>query len=137
MMRFAVAVLVAVLSVAALAEGQTGGASRVALPTIKIEKGDACVAPTGEMRRNHMKFLLHQRDLTVHQGLREPRFSLKQCVDCHASRTTGSVLGENGFCASCHAYASVKLDCFECHTPLRETGAAGTTRVTGKAAKTR
>jgi len=137
MMRFAVAVLVAVLSVASLAEGQTGGASRVALPTIKIEKGDACVAPTGEMRRNHMKFLLHQRDLTVHQGLREPRFSLKQCVDCHASRTTGSVLGENGFCASCHAYASVKLDCFECHTPLRETGAAGTTRVTGKAAKTR
>jgi len=137
MMRFAVAALVAVLSVAALAEGQTGGASRVALPTIKIEKGDACVAPTGEMRRNHMKFLLHQRDLTVHQGLREPRFSLKQCVDCHASRTTGSVLGENGFCASCHAYASVKLDCFECHTPLRETGAAGTTRVTGKAAKTR
>ena len=36
-----------------------------------------------------------------------------------------SVLGANGFCASCHAYAAVKLDCFECHTPLRQAGAAG------------
>jgi hypothetical protein len=124
MMRFALAVLAAVLSVAALADGQRAGASRVAMPTIKIENGEACVAPTGEMRRNHMKYLLHQRDRTVHEGLREPRFSLKQCVDCHADRATGSVLGENGFCASCHAYAAVKLDCFECHTPLRETGAA-------------
>jgi len=125
MMRVAVAVLVAVFSVAGLADGQDDRVSRVALPTIKIEKGDACVAPTGEMRRNHMKFLLHQRDRTVHQGLREPRFSLKQCVDCHADRATGSVLGEKGFCASCHAYAAVKLDCFECHTPLRQSAAAG------------
>jgi hypothetical protein len=125
MMRVALAVLVAVFSVAALADGQQAGASRVALPTIKIEKGEACVAPTGEMRRNHMKYLLHQRDETVHQGLREPRFSLKQCVDCHADRATGSVLGENGFCASCHAYAAVKLDCFECHTPQRQSRAAG------------
>jgi len=103
MMRFAIAVLAAVLSVAALADGQRAGASRVAMPTIKIEKGEACVAPTGDMRRNHMKYLLHQRDRTVHEGLREPRFSLKQCIDCHADRATGSVLGENGFCASCHA----------------------------------
>jgi hypothetical protein len=134
MMRVALAVLVAVFSVAALADGQQAGAGRVALPTIKIEKGEACVAPTGEMRRNHMKYLLHQRDETVHQGLREPRFSLKQCIDCHADRATGSVLGENGFCASCHAYAAVKLDCFECHSPRRQTGAA---RAAGKADKAR
>jgi hypothetical protein len=125
MMRVAFAVLVAVFSVAALADGQQLRADRVALPVIKIEKGEACVAPTAEMRRNHMKYLHHQRDETVHQGLREPRFSLKQCVDCHADRATGSVLGANGFCASCHAYAAVKLDCFECHTPLRQAGAAG------------
>ena len=125
MMRVAFAVLVAVFSVAALADGQQLRADRVALPVIKIEKGEACVAPTAEMRRNHMKYLHHQRDETVHRGLREPRFSLKQCVDCHADRATGSVLGANGFCASCHAYAAVKLDCFECHTPLRQAGAAG------------
>jgi hypothetical protein len=36
-------------------------------------------------------------------------------VQCHASKTTGSVLGGKGFCQSCHAYAGVTLDCFECH----------------------
>jgi len=133
MLRVAVALLVAVSSVAALADGQQASAGRVAMPRITIEKGEACVAPTGEMRRDHMKFLLHQRDRTVHQGLREPRFSLKECVDCHADRASGSVLGEKGFCASCHAYAAVKIDCFECHTPLRQGESAG---MTGKPGKT-
>lgn len=122
MMRIAVAVLAAVFSVGGYADGQANRASRVAMPTVKIEKGDACVAPTAEMRRDHMTFLLHQRDRTMRQGLREPRFSLKNCVDCHASRETGSVLGKDGFCASCHSYASVKIDCFECHTPQRQSG---------------
>jgi hypothetical protein len=71
-----------------------------------------------------MTMLLRQRDLTMHQGLRETRFSLKNCVNCHASRETGSVLGKDGFCSSCHAYASVSIDCFECHTPLRSSRAA-------------
>ena len=132
MLRVAFALLLAVSSVAALADAQQAGAGRVAMPAIKIEKGEACVAPTGEMRRDHMKLLLHQRDRTVHQGLREPRFSLKQCVDCHADRASGSVLGEQGFCASCHAYAAVKIDCFECHTPLRESAAAGKSGRPGK-----
>lgn len=124
MIRFAVAVLAAVLSIAGFADAQDKRASRVAMPVIKIEQGDACVAPTDEMRRDHMKLLLHQRDRTVHQGLREPRFSLKNCVNCHASGETGSVLGKDGFCASCHAYASVSMDCFECHTPQRQSGAS-------------
>ena len=98
----------------------------VAVPVVKIEKGEACVAPTEEMRRDHIKMLLHQRDRTMRQGLREPRFSLKNCVDCHASRETGSVLGKEGFCSSCHAYAAVSMDCFECHTPLRQKRAAAT-----------
>ena len=53
----------------------------------------------------------------------DSRASLKGCIDCHASSKTGSVLGEEGFCSSCHAYAAVKIDCFECHTPLREARA--------------
>jgi hypothetical protein len=109
MMRIAAGIAAAALSVAALAGG----------PVIKIERGEACVAPTAEMRRDHMKMLVHQRDRTMRQGLRETRFSLKNCVDCHASRETGSVLGKDGFCSSCHEYAAVRIDCFECHTPVR------------------
>jgi hypothetical protein len=114
MTRLAAAILATVLTVAAYA-----GA-----PKIKIERGEACVAPTGEMRRDHMDMLLHQRDRTMRQGLREPRFGLKGCVECHASRKTGSVLGGEGFCSSCHAYASVKIDCFECHSSERQKAAA-------------
>ena len=64
----------------------------------------------------------------MREGIRSTRFSLKGCVECHAAAKTGSVLGEDGFCASCHAYASVKIDCFECHTPMRQTGAARAAR---------
>lgn len=124
MMRFAAAVLAIVLTLAGFADAEDKRAGRVALPAVKIEKGGICVAPTEEMRRDHMKMLLHQRDRTVRQGIREPRFSLKNCVECHAARDTGSVLGKDGFCSSCHAYASVSIDCFECHTPLRQVRAA-------------
>jgi len=120
MMRIVAGLMAALLAAAGFAD--------VAKPTINIEQGEACVAPTGEMRRDHMKMLLQQRDRTLRQGIREPRFSLKGCVDCHAAHDTGSVLGKDGFCSSCHEYAAVKLDCFECHTPLRQTRAAGTSR---------
>jgi hypothetical protein len=128
MMRFAVAVLTVVLTVAGFADAEEKRARRVAVPVVKIEKGEACVAPTKEMRRDHMNMLLLQRDRTLRQGFRESRFSLKNCVDCHASRQTGSVLGNEGFCSSCHTYASVSMDCFECHTPLRQTRAASAPR---------
>jgi len=124
MMRIAAGIVAAVLAAAGFADSGGPRASRVALPTVKIEKGEACVAPSAQMRRDHMKMLLHQRDGTLRQGLREPRFSLKNCIDCHASRETGSVLGKDGFCSSCHAYAAVSMDCFECHTPLRQARAA-------------
>ena len=124
-MRIASGVLAALLAVAGSADTGDMRTGRVAMPTVKIEAGGACVAPTGEMRRDHMKMLLHQRDVTVREGLREPRFSLRNCVDCHADRQTGSVLGKDGFCSSCHAYASVSIDCFECHTPQRRTKVAG------------
>jgi len=114
MTRIAAGIIAALLTVAAHADA----------PRFKIERGEACVAPTGEMRRDHMKLLLHQRDRTLRQGVRETRFSLKSCVDCHASRETGSVLGKEGFCSSCHTYAAVSIDCFECHTPHRRTQAA-------------
>ncbi len=120
-MRVAVLLLAALLALAVSADSGRAPAGRVAVPVVKIEKGEACVAPVDEMRRNHMKMLFHQRDRTLREGVRTARFSLKGCVDCHASQKTGSVQGEEGFCSSCHAYASVKIDCFECHTPMRQT----------------
>lgn len=117
MTRLAAAAFIALLAIAVSAD--TGKAQRVPLPVVKIEKGEACVAPVEEMRRDHMKMLFRQRDRTMREGIRTTRFSLKDCVECHASQHTGSVLGEEGFCSSCHAYASVKIDCFECHSAAR------------------
>jgi hypothetical protein len=128
MKRFAVTVLALMLTIADFADADAPRAQRVTVPVIKIENGEACVASTEEMRRDHMNMLLHQRDRTMRQGLREPRFSLKNCVDCHASRETGTVLGKEGFCSSCHTYAAVSIDCFECHTPRRQNPGAGASR---------
>ena len=127
-LRLAAALLAALLGAAALAGSGERSAGRVALPVVKIERGEACVAPVEEMRRNHMQMLFHQRDRTLREGIRTTRFSLKNCVECHAGRNTGSVLGEEGFCSSCHAYAAVKIDCFECHTPMRQARAAEAAR---------
>ena len=91
------------------------GASRVAKPVVAVERPGRCVEATDVMRRDHMKFLLHQRDRTMREGVRTKTHSLAGCVECHASAKTGSVLGPDGFCQSCHAYAGVRLDCFECH----------------------
>ena len=91
--------------------------SRVPRPAVDAGQGDKCVANTEFMRRNHMKLLAHQRDETVHTGVRPRDTALEDCIACHASRKTGSVVGsDQNFCQGCHAYAAVKLDCFECHS---------------------
>jgi hypothetical protein len=85
-------------------------------PVIEKARGGACVADPAFMRRNHMKMLRHQRDDTLRSGVRGGTFSLKECIACHASQTTNSVNASGGnFCQSCHAYAAVSIDCFECH----------------------
>ncbi len=113
----AVGLFTATMSVAAETSGtKSNGAG----PTVKIYRGEKCVEPTEDMRRNHMKYILHQRDQTMHQGIRTTKHSLKNCVDCHADPVTNSVLGQDGFCSSCHQYASVKIDCFSCHTDKRD-----------------
>lgn len=124
MTGLAATLLAIAMTVTGAALGGEKAAGRVTLPAVRIDKPGACVAPTEEMRRNHMQMLLHQRDRTMRRGIRESRFSLKNCVECHASRETGSVLGQDGFCSSCHAYASVSMDCFECHSAQRQNRAA-------------
>jgi hypothetical protein len=57
------------------------------------------------------------RDKTVIEGIRTKKYSLKECINCHASETTGSVAAaKDDFCVSCHSYAAVKIDCFDCHS---------------------
>ena len=93
--------------------------SRVPLPDIARGKGEFCVEDTDFMRRNHMNLLMHQRDETVQQGIREKKHSLKECISCHAVAGPDSmaltVASPKHFCRSCHDYAAVKIDCFDCH----------------------
>jgi hypothetical protein len=97
----------------------------VPVPVIEKARGEACVAEPAFMRLNHMDLLKHRRDETVHRGVRDPRSSLKGCIECHASSATGSVAAApTDFCASCHSYAAVKLDCFECHASKPKATAA-------------
>jgi len=90
--------------------------TRVPQPVIEAARGEQCVEDPAFMRRNHMELLKHQRDDTMRGGIRGAKYSLKTCIDCHASKTTGSVTAAGtNFCQSCHTYAAVKIDCFECH----------------------
>lgn len=114
-----------ILTTAALAwagsndQPKTSGAPKPVIT--KAIKGEQCVEPNDFMRRNHMKVLLHHRDDTVLEGIRTKKFSLKECINCHASEKTGSVAAsKDDFCVSCHSYASVKIDCFDCHSSKPE-----------------
>ena len=83
----------------------------------KAVKGEQCVEDTAYMRRNHMKVLNHHRDEAVIEGIRTKKHSFKECINCHASEKTGSVAtAKSDFCVSCHSYAAVKIDCFDCHS---------------------
>lgn len=83
-----------------------------------------CVAPENEMRKNHMKYILHQRDETMHKGIRTRQYSLEECVNCHAVKDDAGdytpVNAPGQFCSSCHSYAAVHIDCFQCHATKPE-----------------
>jgi len=92
------------------------GTSQGLGPLVTKARGGQCVDDPVFMRRNHMALLKHQRDDTMHGGVRNGKYSLKACVACHASEASQSVSAEAGdFCQSCHTYAAVKIDCFGCH----------------------
>jgi len=91
-------------------------------PKLDIGKGGLCVEEPQWMRKNHMHVLKHQRDETVHEGIRDDKHSLKNCIECHASTKDDSVIGRaDSFCEGCHRYEAVKIDCFECHSSKRKT----------------
>lgn len=98
---------------------EAGPAASTIVPMPPKGKGDMCVADTAFMRRNHMIVLNHQRNDTVHDGIRTKQFSLRGCIECHAVNGPDAkpvtVASPKHFCRSCHDYAAVKIDCFECH----------------------
>jgi hypothetical protein len=110
--------LLKIISVAALLLTAIGVNADVPIPRPIHGEGE-CVEPEDIMKRNHMEFILHQRDETVQEGIRTSKYSLKQCISCHA------VKGDDGeyvhvddsrhFCVTCHEYAAVTIDCFQCH----------------------
>ncbi len=120
----AVAAVWAAVAAPAAAEG------RVPLPVLAAGKGDKCVEPTDIMRRYHMEYLKHQRDETVHGGIRGAKHSLVDCIECHAVPDTAAngVRTIRPFCDQCHEYAAVTMDCFGCHTPKAADATEGPTQ---------
>ncbi len=107
------------LGAALLALALTPALGAVPLPHIPEAKAENCVEDTAYMRRNHMELLKHQRDDTMRHGVRTTKYSLKGCLKCHAVKGEDnlpvSITSPKHFCNSCHGYAAVHVDCFECH----------------------
>lgn len=118
---FAVFIVACVISITAFA-----GAPK---PDIPKGKGDQCVEDTDYMRKNHMELILHQRDETMYRGIRSKKHSLKECIECHAVNDNSgqpvSHLDSKHFCVQCHEYASVSIDCFDCHASKPRAKKAG------------
>ena len=92
----------------------------------RFSGAQGCVEPTDEMRANHMEYILDQRDATVHEGIRTKQYSLVECINCHVSDAPDAPRydSEKHFCNSCHTFASVSIDCFQCHAdrPVKSRG---------------
>lgn len=89
-----------------------------------------CVVDTPTIRRDHRFLLIDKRDKTMHQGIRTPDFSIKECIACHAAKDESGkfipINDEGQFCAVCHERVATEPDCFECHrtTPESAPGSA-------------
>ena len=102
------------------AEQTNSSLGQVVLPDpVLPQQARQCVEPVELMRREHMKFLLHQRDATVIDGIRTKKYSLVGCIECHnptpASGQAVHYENPEHFCAGCHLFTGVKIDCFGCH----------------------
>ncbi|MHA1597510.1 MAG: sulfur reduction protein DsrJ [Alphaproteobacteria bacterium] len=132
------ALLLALTAVTVTPAGASASEDGVPLPSpSKAFKGEQCVEPTDIMRREHMVYLQHQRDETLRDGIRGKKYSLNDCVACHATVdpniADGKVRTVQPFCAECHKYAAVKIDCFACHTGKVEKDKVGALIPNGKA----
>ena len=97
--------------------------------TVSKAQGDQCVRPREEIRKVHPDLLKHDRINTMRKGIRAKSDknpldgSLKACINCHAIKEDGKYLkidSKDHFCSSCHIYAGVSFDCFQCHRDTPE-----------------
>lgn len=117
--------ITAILFVAALsvAAGCSDSSGQQAVPgSSKAAKLTQCVRPKEFMRRNHFELIQHQRDITVHQGVRATTDSLAACIACHVQYDKNSkpvpVNADGQFCNGCHHWLAVAPDCFGCHSTV-------------------
>ena len=131
--------LLSFLAIAVLCASALARAGDPLLPVVpeaqrRVSEAQGCVEPTADMRRNHMNYILHQRDETMHEGIRTKQFSREQCIDCHVSSAPDAprISSEQHFCNSCHTYAAVNIDCFQCHAdrPPAKSGKQSMTPIT-------
>ncbi|MGB5541539.1 MAG: hypothetical protein WBO37_15750 [Gammaproteobacteria bacterium] len=119
MLKNSLIILLMAITAGLAVPGRAGDSLLPEIPAAQARFSEAqgCVEPTGDMRKNHMKYILHERDETVHEGIRGSRHSLKECINCHVSDAPDAprVSSEEHFCSSCHSYAAVHIDCFQCH----------------------
>jgi len=114
--------LIALLAMLFCLSASAGATESSLAPKLDIGKGGQCVEDPQWMRKNHMHLLIRQRDETVRKGIRDGKYSLKNCIECHASLRDNSVIGrDDSFCQGCHRYEAVKIDCFECHSSKRKS----------------
>jgi len=105
-------------------------------PVIQELGATECIEDTEYMRENHMQLLLEWRDAVVREGKttytnsKGEQFEMSlqnSCLNCHNdtpetvffTADTANV-GDNLFCYSCHNYAAVEPDCWDCHNAPRE-----------------
>lgn len=97
----------------------------VLLPAAVYAADGQCVLPKDQIRREHPDLLRHTRSLVVHEGQRDPKLRIENCITCHVVRdASGAAVpfsDPRHFCNSCHVSAAVTIDCFSCH---RSTPAA-------------
>lgn len=111
-----------------------GAAADGSMPVVPAATGDPHPEGNDYWRVHHMKMLLHDRDLTMRDGVRnvmpdaEPiQASIGECFDCHGVQDEAGVDvsydDERHFCRVCHDYTAVQVDCFMCHrsTPSETT----------------
>jgi hypothetical protein len=105
--------LLKIVSLAVLLMAATGINADVPKPK-PIHGEGQCVEPEDDMKRNHMEYILQK-------GIRTSKHSLKQCISCHAVKDDNGEYvriddpSNKHFCATCHEFAAVSIDCFQCH----------------------
>jgi hypothetical protein len=137
MLKHSLIILLMAFTAGFAVQSRAGGSMLPDIPAAqaRFSETQGCMEPTEDMRKNHMEYILHKRDETMYRGIRSSRHSLVECINCHVSDDPDAprVSSEEHFCNSCHTYAAVSIDCFQCHadrpvkTGQHQTVSAGST----------